>query len=94
MQNNFKYKLERFRRFYRRNDSLFHCLGLVFCMHFVWWEVQQNKKFIPKEQRLEHIGPFKIPYLDDFDFFSKKKEITHSVEENKLKSLESSKKEE
>lgn len=59
-------EFERFKRFLKRNDTLFACLGLVICGHIVWWEIQQNRNIIPKESRIKHIGPIQVPYIDDY----------------------------
>lgn len=64
----------RIKLFYKRNDILFACSGLVVFVHVFWWQVQQNKAFVHKEDRLKHIGPIKIPYLDELEYFKNKKE--------------------
>jgi hypothetical protein len=83
MFDKFWYRFERAKWFYRRNDSLFIGLGLVIGMHILWWEVQHNKAFIPKDNRLKHIGPFTIPYVDELEIFEKWK--TKKFEENNNK---------
>lgn len=60
---------ERFKRFYRRNDTLFMCSGLIVFGHIVWWEVQQNRTFVNKQERVRHLGPLSIPYLDELQIF-------------------------
>lgn len=69
----------RFKRFFKRNEIIFYSIGLLTFSHFVWWEIQQIKSFVPKTDRVNHLGPFRIPYLDEFDFF--KKRIQASKEE-------------
>ena len=71
--DNLSARLERIKRFYKRNNTLFNSLGLIICGHIVWWEIQQNKAFIPKEQRIKHIGPITIPYIDELEYFKKDK---------------------
>jgi hypothetical protein len=63
---------ERFKLFYKRNDILFWSLGLIGVTHFLWWEIQQNKGFVRKEERVRKLGPFTIPYLDELTIFKKK----------------------
>lgn len=62
----------RFKRFVKRNEIVFYSLGLLTFSHFVWWEIQQIKSFVPKSERVNHLGPFRVPYLDELDFFKKK----------------------
>lgn len=64
--------VERFKRFYRRNDLLFWCTGLIVLSHILWWEIQQNRAFVSKRDRVERIGPFKLPYLDETDFYKRR----------------------
>lgn len=61
--------IERLKRFYRRNNTLFWCAGILAFGHFFWWNVQQNRAFVSKHERREYIGPIKIPYLDELDYF-------------------------
>ncbi len=63
---------DRIRRFYKRNDTAFWCVGAVVFFHFFWWQVQQNKAFIGVHERRRHLGPLSIPYLDELDIFKKK----------------------
>jgi hypothetical protein len=65
--------IERLRRFYRRNDIIFWCTGLIVSGHIVWWQLQQNRKFVAKKDRLQHLGPFEVPYLDETEFYKKRK---------------------
>lgn len=67
------YSWDRFKKFYRRNDIGFSCLGLVIFMHIVWWQVQQNPRVVHQEDRTRHIGPFKIPYIDELLYSRNKK---------------------
>lgn len=76
---------DRIRKFYRRNDVLFACIGLVVFTHIVWWEVQQNKAIVSKQDRVRHLGPFKIPYLDELDYFKNKKIPTQAQARNNKK---------
>lgn len=64
---------DRAKKFYRRNDSLFWCAGLFVFMHIVWWEVQQNRAFVSREERVRHLGPFNIPYLDELEILRRKR---------------------
>lgn len=61
--------LERLRRFYHRNDVIFWCSGLVIFSHIVWWQIQQNRAFVSKKDRVHKLGPFEVPYLDETDFY-------------------------
>jgi len=71
---------ERFKLFYKRNDILFWSFGLLGVTHFLWWEIQQNKGFVRKEDRVRKLGPFTIPYLDEFTIF-KRKTIVNSKQQ-------------
>lgn len=62
----------RLKRFVKRNEIVFYSFGLLGFSHFVWWEIQQIKSFVPKSERVNHLGPFRIPYLDEFEFFKKR----------------------
>jgi hypothetical protein len=70
--------LQKLKRFYHRNDTAFACIGLVIGMHVVWWQIQQNKKLVPKESRLKHIGPITVPYLDESDYYKSKLQARES----------------
>ncbi|CAF0738637.1 unnamed protein product [Brachionus calyciflorus] len=69
-----------FKRFIKRNEIVFYTFGLLAFSHLVWWEIQQIRSFVPKKERVDHLGPFKIPYLDEFDFI--KKRIKKSKDED------------
>ena len=76
------YSWERLVRFFRRNDALFACTSLVIFGHIAWWQVQQNKLFVPKKERTRHIGPFEIPYLDESEYLRNKLAKKRSIEES------------
>ncbi len=65
------YSWVRFKKFYRRNDIAFWCAGLIIFGHVFWWEIQQNKAFVPKHDRVRKVGPFTVPYLDELEAFKK-----------------------
>jgi hypothetical protein len=71
---------ERFKLFYKRNDISFWSIGLIAVTHFLWWEIQQNKGFVHKEDRVRKLGPFTIPYLDELAIF-KRKTIVNSKQQ-------------
>jgi hypothetical protein len=62
---------DRFKRFYRRNDTLFYSIGVIVLMHVFWWQIQQNRAYVHPEERRRYLGPFKIIYLDELDFFKR-----------------------
>lgn len=70
----------RLRRFYQRNDVLFWCAGLVVFSHVVWWQIQQNRAFVSRKDRVHKIGPFEIPYLDETEFYKKRGLVSSSQE--------------
>ena len=57
----------RIKRFYRNNGIIFKLGGLFIGGHLFWWQVQQNRVFVPQDRRKHNIGPFKIPYLDELE---------------------------
>ena len=65
MSDKFSSRFQRFKRFYHRNDTVFACIGLVVGMHIVWWQIQQNKNFVPKHERIRKLGPIPVIYLDE-----------------------------
>jgi hypothetical protein len=76
------YSWERFKRFYRRNDTLFMCGGLFVFAHIVWWEIQQNRSFVTSEDRVRKLGPFTIPYLDELYIFKRAKKSIQNIKES------------
>ena len=80
------YSIERFRRFYRRNSIGFLSIGLIVFGHIFWWQIQQNKIFVQPQERKRSLGPFKIPYLDELDYFkNKRRQDNESDESNQEK---------
>ena len=73
------YSWQRLVRFYKRNDITFACIGLIIFGHIAWWQVQQNRLFVDKKDRVRHLGPISIPYLDESEYikskFAKKRSI-------------------
>jgi hypothetical protein len=61
----------RARNFYKRNSMAFWSAGLVVFLHVFWWQIQQNPNLVPVHQRKRSVGPFKVYYLDELDFFKK-----------------------
>ena len=61
----------RFRNFYKRNEVAFWSVGLFVFAHVFWWQIQQNPALVPVEKRRRYLGPIKIIYLDELDFFKK-----------------------
>jgi hypothetical protein len=83
MFENFSSRLQTFKRFYHRNDTAFACIGLVIGMHIVWWQLQQNKRLVPKESRLKHIGPLPVVYLDETEYYQNKRQQAREEAERK-----------
>jgi hypothetical protein len=73
--------------FYKRYSIVAWCFGLFGGGHLLWWEIQQSRFLVKAEGRVRHIGPVKIPYLDELDYFKNKKKLDqqqYQQEENKV----------
>jgi hypothetical protein len=79
------YRFQTAKLFFRRNNTAFACVALIFGMHVVWWQVQQNKNLVSRDQRIRHIGPIRVPYLDESDYYQNKLKEARKAEADSSK---------